>query len=457
MKKIIRRVRIVKVRITEDNAVWASIDRPELINNYLSYNYVYWIQGRYRKERKVQQIKTMKGNRFYAGFIPKVTMYLKKKGYQVDFSSKVKVPVINPNPKLKGIRFRKDQDLAIKTILTECRGVWKAPTGAGKTLLIAAIAKALYPNPVLILVHTKVLLEQTIEELKRFFPEKDIGCIGKGKVDIRLITVAMRQTLVRRMHLVWKSNWECIIVDEAHHVTGFKTEYAKLLEWIPASIRVGFTATTYEEDSNQFFALEALIGPIIGETKYEELASGKVLAKPRLKFLRMPRRRYTKDYFSSYLDAIVNNRKRNLMIVEEAYRLIQTGRSVLIMVERLDHGEAILRLCDIKMPGVFVLLDGTTRPEVLTREMLAFKNKTRCGVVASRIWGEGLNIKSIGAVINAVGGKSEIASIQRFGRGLRKTKGKKDVILVDVIDTDHKILQEHSLYRICFYSEIGWI
>lgn len=49
------------------------------------------------------------------------------------------------------------------------------------------------------------------------------------------------------------------------------------------------------------------------------------------------------------------------------------------------------------------------------------------GVIAVRIWSEGVNIRSIGAVINAVGGESEIASIQVFGRGMRTAEGKKDL------------------------------
>ncbi len=78
------------------------------------------------------------------------------------------------------------------------------------------------------------------------------------------------------------------------------------------------------------------------------------------------------------------------------------------------------------------------------------------GVIAIRIWSEGVNIRSIGAVINAAGGESEIASIQVFGRGMRTAEGKKGVILVDFIDLSHEWFRRHSLKRICTYLEAGW-
>ena len=94
----------------------------------------------------------------------------------------------------------------------------------------------------------------------------------------------------------------------------------------------------------------------------------------------------------------------------------------------------------------------------LDEETKAFKEGKRQGVIASRIWGEGLNIKRINVVINCVGGKSEIASIQRFGRGLRSDKGKVDVLLVDFLDANnHVYFLRHSMERLCFYSDVGWL
>jgi superfamily II DNA or RNA helicase len=79
-------------------------------------------------------------------------------------------------------------------------------------------------------------------------------------------------------------------------------------------------------------------------------------------------------------------------------------------------------------------------------------------VIATRVWSEGINIKSVDVVINAVGGNSELAAIQRFGRGMRITEDKNEVILVDLIDSNsHKWFERHSMERICFYSERGWL
>jgi hypothetical protein len=53
---------------------------------------------------------------------------------------------------------------------------------------------------------------------------------------------------------------------------------------------------------------------------------------------------------------------------------------------------------------MFVFLNGQTPAEDRAKEKQVFEDRVRKGVIATRIWNEGVNIKSIGAVINAVGG-----------------------------------------------------
>jgi len=428
----------------QEGPIVSRISHPELIINWLVYDKIFWRQGRYSKEKHSYKKKLVdkKGN-FLSGYVSRVREYLKLKGHEVEDSDEENIPW--EDPELKSITFREDQIDAIEKILMSRRGIWKAPTGSGKTILIAAIVQA-YKRSTLILVHTKTLLKQTREELARWDLKAD---------------VLMKQSFSNAVKDTPQDFYDIIIVDEAHHVSSFDSQYAKILKHLKAPIRIGFTATTYDKTKESYLAMEGLLGPVIGETSYEEVKE--ILAKPRMKFIKVPemgdkaKKKLKGKYQFVYEQGIVKNRKRNQLIVEEAEKCIKDGKSVLIMVEKIEHGNILLELCELTMPGEFVFLCAEDDDKKLDEETKKFKEGKRIGVIASRIWGEGLNIKRINVVINGVGGKSEIASIQRFGRGLRKDEGKIDVLLIDMLDINHIYFQRHSIERLCFYSDIGWL
>ena len=79
-------------------------------------------------------------------------------------------------------------------------------------------------------------------------------------------------------------------------------------------------------------------------------------------------------------------------------------------------------------------------------------------VIADAVWKEGVDIPTLGAIINAAGGKSEINTIQSLGRGLRTVPGiKDDVILVDILDISSRYLVEHFGLRLVLYFDEGWM
>lgn len=451
------------VIITVLNPVYAQIDKPELIDGYLRYYYEWWQQGQYRKVRHEARIRLVnKTGCFLAGFLPRVRSYLEKRGYAVAIKvDNVPVPAIALS-ELSGIAYRDDQKRALQEILMAERGVYQAPTGSGKTVLIAGLVASIRAK-MLVIVHTTTLFNQTVVELSRW--NMAVGKVCATEEKLENVTVAMRQTLARRiksgsMDGDFMGRWGAVIVDEAHHISSLKGDYATILMKINAPVRIGFTATlpVAEEAS---MALEGLLGPIIGKTSYEELEQTDVLAKPKIKFYRVPDNPKYKmirgSYAQIYDKVVVKNRRRNLLIVEKALEQLEQGKSVLILVERIEHGELLMELLEIRAPGSFVFLQGKTPEDVKTLEKKAFDSKGRMGVVATRIWSEGVNIPSVDVVINAVGGESEIAAIQRFGRGLRRTGTKSEVLLIDFLDRNHRWMADHSMSRMCTYSESGWL
>jgi len=444
------------IQIVEKTPVttWISDEKP--IKEYLRYEYEWWRQGPFRKEKEVHRAPLVKKGYFLSGFQDRVISYLDRKGMEFEFK-KPDYGIEVGLAALEGIEFRLDQWQAITKMTEKMRGVWQAPTGSGKTILICALVSAFPTTTVLVIVHTETLFRQTVEELERFFGR--VGRLGCGEWEPGMtISVGMIQTLSKKMFK--RDEWGMVIVDEAHHVNNFKGTYAKVLQRTLAPVRFGFTATPPQTEQGRM-ALEGLIGPMMGRTTYEELQEKEVLAMPKVRVYKAPETNRYRDlkggYRKVYEEGIVKNRKRNMIIIQKAKELIDQGLTVLIMVEIINHGEILLEMSDFILPGEFVFLHGETASEIKEEEKQAFQDKERRGVIATRIWSEGVNIKSIGAVVNAVGGASEIASIQRFGRGLRRTKDKYSVVLIDIIDFTHRWFEKHSLKRIDTYLEAGWI
>ena len=449
------------LKIIEKNPVTTHISDGSVIKELLSYKAEYWKnivtkEGMVlkRKEKKIYYKSLVAKGLFLAGFQQRVFQFLKQKQIPFEFDKpdyKIKGKVGD----LKGITFRGDQKEALNVLIGAKRGVWQAPTASGKTILICGLVKA-FLTSALVIVHTTDLFHQTLEELQRFFDPDLVGRFGLGDEEIKEITVGMIQTLNKREFP--KDQWGMVICDECHHVNSFSGSYFNVLKRIMAPMRFGFTATLPQTEEGKL-ALEGLIGPVVGKTSYEELQEVEVLAKPILKLYKVPESDRYKDmkggYKVVYEAGIVRNRARNKLIVDEARELIEQGRTVLVMVEMVSHGYELLDMFEALMPGVFAFVHGSTESEIRQEEKQAFGSKTRRGVIATRVWSEGTNIRTIGAVINAIGGESEIASIQRFGRGMRKAEGKNDVILVDFFDTNHKWFLKHSGNRICTYMEWG--
>lgn len=144
-----------------------------------------------------------------------------------------------------------------------------APTGAGKTAVIAQIIRDAMSFPgtkVMVLTHVKELLEQGAQGLLRMYPEADIGfysaSIGQKRLD-KPITFAGIQS-------VWKRATEMIpapdlvLIDEAHMLPkNTETRYGHFIKELklcnPHVKIVGLTATPYRLDSGYLHKGEGAI------------------------------------------------------------------------------------------------------------------------------------------------------------------------------------------------------
>jgi superfamily II DNA or RNA helicase len=143
------------------------------------------------------------------------------------------------------------------------------------------------------------------------------------------------------------------------------------------------------------------------------------------------------------------------MVVAHARRFVGQGLQTLILVREIDHGRNLLAL--LRSEGVaaeFIRglgLAAEARKDVLDR----FRAGTLQCLVASEILDEAIDLPNLDALLLAGGGKSEIQTVQRIGRGMRTGKRALVLSVVDFADLTHRYLARHSLRRLQTYQLAG--
>ena len=127
----------------------------------------------------------------------------------------------------------------------------------------------------LILVHTRTLLEQTRAAVATHLGI-DAGQVGAGREDMRDVTVATVQSLVRRDLEAWCPHFGLVILDEAHHCPA--STFTDVLQRFSARWRLGLTATPERADRLHPL-MYATLGPELARLRPTDMVSeGAILA-----------------------------------------------------------------------------------------------------------------------------------------------------------------------------------
>jgi len=345
------------------------------------------------------------------------------------------------------------QDRTIKEAIKKQRLIVKAPTAAGKTLIMAGIIKALSGRKMLLLFNAKQLLTQTYEFLKSLdIPDLGI-CFSEGFIDgnIMLCTVQSIEKVLDT-HL----DTEVLMVDECHEFSNGKTTVAAIQSFPNANYRYGFTATPPTEKIS-LYNLEGGLGPVYSVATTSELVEKGKLTKPIIQIIERPYTAAYDDekmtYAEIYDHFIVNNPSRNNKIKEIINEIKNKNKRarILILTKSLDHGRTLEDL----LGGYCEFLQGCDSVGERYEAISRFRG---CGessiLIGTKILQTGINIEEITHFINARGMKSEIATLQALGRALRKHESKEKVYVYDFFDQE-KYLVGHSLERRKHYEAEG--
>lgn len=360
-------------------------------------------------------------------------------------------------------------DVAIK----KQRGIIKAATGAGKTVIAGSIIAKAGAYPACFFVTTIDLLNQAKEELERLIVDSGapvkIGVIGGGKCDIRDINIITVQTAVRALGQKFENfdeeedsiddskvddskksliknlieNSQMIICDEVQHWAAntcqVVSDYCK-----NARYRFGISATPWRDMSDDIL-IDSCFGKQLADINASTLIEHGVLVQPKIYFVNI-KSRMGGTFTDVYKRGIVENTYRNNIIKNLSDQFVKEGRQTLILIRHIAHGEILQEM----IPDS-IFLHGAVGSKVRQNAILKMRQgKYRC-VIASSIFDEGVDVKPLSALILAGSGKSPTRALQRIGRVIRSYDGKKDAIIVDFFD-DMKYMKKHSQARRKIYK-----
>lgn len=326
---------------------------------------------------------------------------------------------------------------------------------SGKTYVMAALTAALSDNFGVIVFNKKSLVTQTYEKFQELGIDCGI-CFGEGEVwrPIMLTTIQS----IDKLYDQYAELAKFVMFDEVHEMCSGKFSKKVINAFPNAYYRWGFTATP-PKDPEKLSNLKSAFGPVIQELTAKEMADEGKLAKPIIYMISADQSDETEDgekileyddYLEEYQKFIIDCDSRNTKIADLANTLVKNKRKVLIVVKSLEHAAKLEKL----IPGA-VKLEGKDEMAIRNREIEIFrKAKEGVCVIGTVIFQTGVDVPEITDVINARGLKSEIATLQLLGRGMRLAEGKTEFHYYDFYDNG-KYLSKHSNERAKAYIREG--
>lgn len=320
------------------------------------------------------------------------------------------------------------------------RVLFQAPTGAGKTHIIAALVAAavVFGFRVLILATRTRLVRQLHERLESFdIPHGVIAASLPGLSNFaQRVQVASVDTLYRRCIVDGKMplpSADVVVFDEAHLALGASRQ--KILNSYPNAWQFGFTATPAKISGaslrDQFDAL--ILGPTVSELiEAGMLVRPRIFAKPivtakELKAIRKDSK--TGDYATGELSELLSRPKLIGDVVQNWLRIANGKRTIVFACDKA-HGTQLVT--EFRQAGVAAEQltdddDDATREEAIARlEGGATQVLVNCFLLSY-----GIDIPNVECVVLARPTRSVVLYLQAIGRGMRPADGKDHVIIID--------------------------
>jgi superfamily II DNA or RNA helicase len=417
------------------------------------------------------------GGSTYVNLLEQIITYLYDKGYDIEL-----VDLRQSHEELKFERIKEDsfagtvwpkgheregqpivlrdyQVEIVNNFLENPQCLQEVATGAGKTLMTAALSKSVeHLGRSLVIVPNKSLVTQTEADYINlgldvgvyFGDRKDYGkthtiCTWQSLNNLFKNTDKGEETLDE----FFFEDIACVIVDEVHMAKAdvLKTMLTGVFSNIP--IRWGLTGTIPKDKMDQVSLLVSL-GPVIGKLSAKELQDRGVLAQCHVNIVQLKDKVEFTNY-QSELKHLLEDSNRLDTIAELIEKVNLTGNT-LVLVDRVNAGKEIVSRLGTN--AVFVN-GGTSLSDRKDEYDEVATSDDKIIVATYGVAAVGINIPRIFNLVLIEPGKSFVRVIQSIGRGIRKAEDKDHVQIWD-ITSSCKFAKRHLTQRKQFYKEANY-
>lgn len=360
---------------------------------------------------------------------------------RAETGKKIALPWVN-----KPYPLRPYQEEAVDLMLVNPRGLINLATGLGKTLIALHFIQR-YKKRALIVCPSESVAKQFYDLFESCFGKNRVGFYGGGKKKICDITVGIAASITKNIVEFQAAELGVVILDETHHTPA--TTFFDISQGLAKTGKIfGLTATDYRSDGKDVM-ITAGCGPVLIRRDIKWGVDNGWLAEPYF-FVRQVHTQgkdFKDDKIKSYKAHVLNDQTMLDQIREDARRMMAVGKSVLILVDEVAHGQQLSQELGIPF---------ATGIDSKSQEYVDQLNAGKVpGLVGTdgKI-GEGSDTQNVDALIlaNFVASKGPV--IQAVGRGLRKQGTKTKCIILDYIPMGSTMLSRHGFGRVEFYQEI---
>ena len=358
--------------------------------------------------------------------------------------------VLQPPPTL-----RPYQQEAVRRVVAHFRtthdpAVVALPTGSGKSLVIAELAR-LARGRVLVLAHVRELVEQNHAKYQAYGLEADIFSAGLGrKESSRQVVFGSVQSVVRNLPAFQDDAFTLLVIDECHRVSleensSYRQVIDHLRECNPRLKVLGLTATPYRLGQGFIYHRhyhgmvrggdDSFFRDCVFEQPLRLMVKQGYLAEPQRVDAAVERYDFSQLMPSTAglfreeeLNRVVAGSRATPGIIAEVMERARERRGVMIFAATVAHAEEILAY----LPSAeAALITGATPSAERESIITAFKASELKYLVNVAVLTTGFDAPHVDLI--AILRPTESVSLyqQIVGRGLRLAPGKRDCLILD--------------------------
>lgn len=314
-----------------------------------------------------------------------------------------------------------------------------APTGSGKTLIIAELCKVLAKNndkKILILSHRKEILEQNHEKICTLWAFAPIAIYSAslGQKRLNRITIAQVQSIARKAKDL--PEFDYIIIDEVHLLPrSGNGQYLNILKYQPNARVIGLTATPYRLDSGLIFGDENILTDISYNISIPELIKDGFLCPVKGKGGKEQAdltgvRKVAGEFVLKEAAERLDNDRITLAALQEVLQLGKDRKSWLIFCSGVEHAEKTkngLNALGIKTE----IITGETLPLARAGIIKDFKQGKIKALVNAEVLTTGFDSPNVDLLVLLRATASKSLYVQIIGRGMRIHPEKENCLVLD--------------------------